>query len=425
MKLTFSDQAIEALRLLRESDRHILLTGKAGTGKSTLLQHFIKNNFKKSVTLAPTGVAALNVQGETIHSFFGLKPGFELDEVVENFHCKRPKTFANLEMIIIDEISMVRGDILDAIDIYLQKAREDHRPFGGVQMVFIGDLFQLPPVVTPQDRDAYFSRYKSPFFFGAQVMQDEYFNLMHIELETIYRQTDEGFIHLLNGIRDKSISFPDLDKLNQRAHQSLQPTADAIHLTTTNKAAQGINQKRLGNLYEDEWSFDASIDGDVKKNQYPTDTSLRLKVGAQAMFVNNDSKRQWVNGTIGKIIDIDPILELVTIKTSEGKRVEVEKHTWEISKYVFKEGKFERELIGSFKQFPLKLAWAITIHKSQGKTFDNAVVDLGNGSFAHGQTYVALSRCRSLEGLFLTRPIRHSDIKTDLTVKRFIEALRR
>lgn len=423
MDLQFCQQAELAIKLLRESDQNLLITGKAGTGKSTLLQYFIENNSKKSVVLAPTGVAALNVNGETIHSFFGLKPGFELDEVIENFHCKRPKAFQQLEMIIIDEISMVRADILDAIDLYLQKVRNDYQPFGGVQMVFIGDLFQLPPVVTPADRDAFFSRYHSPFFFSSNVMIESTFELRHIELSNVYRQSEEDFINILNAIRDKSISQEQLQKLNHRVHAQIQRREKYIHLTTTNKAANEINQAKLKEIFAEEYSFDAEIKGNVEKNQYPTDTELKLKIGAQIMFVNNDGQRQWVNGTIGKIIDIDPFMDLIIVETNEGKRVEVEPYSWEISKYVFNESKFEREMIGSFKQFPLKLAWAITIHKSQGKTFDRAIVDLGSGSFAHGQTYVALSRCRKLEGLYLKRPIYQSDIKMDFKVKNFVRRL--
>jgi len=424
MKLEFSQLANRALKLMEKSERNILLTGKAGTGKSTLLEHFKENTKKKCAILAPTGVAALNVNGETIHSFFGLKPGFELDEVIEKFHTKRKSFFQNLEMIIIDEISMVRADVLDAIDIFLKKARDSFAPFGDVQMVFIGDLCQLPPVITKYDKDAFYERYSTPFFFGANAFTEGHFDMEFIELDEIYRQNDERFISILNDIRDKSISNEALQKLNARVDPNFEEDEDFIHLMTTNANAKKLNEIRLNELNEEEVFFDAEIVGEVEKNQFPTDEELKLKVGAQVMFVNNCSTRQWVNGTIGKITDIDIMSDVLTVELTDGSSVEVSPNTWDISKYVFENNKFERKMIGSFTQIPLKLAWAITIHKSQGKTFEKTVIDLGYGSFAHGQTYVALSRCTSLEGIVLKKPVRHSDIKSDRQVQQFLRNYR-
>lgn len=407
---------------MEKTEKNLFLTGKAGTGKSTLLEYFKNGTSKKCAVLAPTGVAALNVQGETIHSFFLLKPGFELDEAREK-KTKKPKFYQRLEMIIIDEISMVRADLLDAIDIFLRKARNDARPFGGVQMVFIGDLYQLPPVLTRADREKFASEYDTAFFFGSQVMQQGNFDLEVVELEEIYRQEDEEFIEVLNAVRQDQARFQHLEILNSRVVNK-SDTKPYIHLTTTNKDANSVNNYHLEEIFDDEVLFEAVIQGKVERSYHPTDELLNLKVGAQIMFVNNDSERKWVNGTIGTIVDIDSILELIVVETSNGKTVEVTPHTWEISKYVFEEGEFKREIIGSFKQMPLKLAWAITIHKSQGKTFDNVIIDLGRGSFAHGQTYVALSRCRSLEGMILKRPIYKKDIIMSPKVEYFFKQYR-
>lgn len=420
-KIKFSPEAQAALDLMENTSQNLFLTGKAGTGKSTLLEHFRTETNKKCAVVAPTGVAALNVKGETIHAFFGLKPGFELEEAKhQTGKPKREQLYRKLETLIIDEISMVRADILDAIDVFLRRVRHDVRPFGGIQVIFIGDLYQLPPVVTNRDKDWFFAQYEVPFFFGSLVATAPAFELEYIELQTIYRQSDQDFITLLNAIRNKTVRPAQLMKLNERLDANFLDDDGYVYLMTTNRDANELNEKKLAELKTEEHEFWADIDGKVEQNMYPTSEELMLKEGSQVMFVNNDSERRWVNGSIGTILNIDPVMELVVVETLDGTRVAVQPFTWEISQYVFKNKKFERELIGSYTQLPLKLAWAMTIHKSQGKTFEKVILDLGRGSFAHGQTYVALSRCTSFEGLVLKKPVRSSDVKIEHTVQKFI-----
>lgn len=432
----FSPAACRAIDLVEEGKKNIFITGKAGTGKSTLLEHLRLNSKRKMVVLAPTGVAAINVNGDTIHSFFGLKPGFELDEAREKkIPEKKAKRFQSLKTILIDEISMVRADLLDAVDVFLKKARDNFEPFGGAQMVFFGDLYQLPPVITSRDRDKFLSEYDSPYFFDAKVFQgahdllSEKFHMEFIELDEIYRQTDLDFIDILNAVRNNSVTDDHLSVLNNRHDGSfIPPEAEKyIHLVTTNADAAAINDSKLADLEGSEITFHARTDGKIERNLQPNDTEVTLRVGAQIMFIYNDPERRWVNGTIGKIVDIcrgfneelDEMEDYVIVEKADGTRVDVHPYTWEISRYVFRKGTFEREQIGSFTQIPLKLAWAITIHKSQGKTFEKVIIDLGRGSFAHGQTYVALSRCTTLEGIVLRRPFRRSDVIMDRRVEGF------
>lgn len=430
MEMTFSQEACRAIDLILNSDKHVFITGKAGTGKSTLLEHVRHMSSSKTVVLAPTGVAAIHVGGETIHSFFGLKPGFEKDEAREtkvNEH--KAKKYRRLETILLDEISMVRADILDAINIFLRKTRKNPKPFGGVQMVFFGDLYQLPPVVTPADREQFYAEYDSPYFFDAEVFkgQDSFFeapfSLEYIELTEMYRQKDDDFISLLNAVRDGTITTEELNVLNTRLNSGFVPTDEQyIYLMTTNADAQRINEAKLKALPSDERTFRAEVSGKIARNLYPNDDVVSVKVGAQVIFVYNDPERRWVNGTIGKVTQIKD--HFLVVEKADGRTVEVAPYTWEISKYVFKGGQFVREAIGSFTQIPLKLAWAITIHKSQGKTFDRVIIDLGRGSFAHGQTYVALSRCTSLEGIVLTKKLDRRSIIMDPRVRRFGAAQR-
>ncbi|KKQ78758.1 MAG: PIF1 helicase [Parcubacteria group bacterium GW2011_GWC2_38_7] len=432
----FSLKAQKAIDLILNSDENVFVTGKAGTGKSTLLEHIRLTAERRIIVLAPTGISAVNVNGETIHSFFTLKPGFEKDEAMHMvMNQKKQDKFRRLKTIAIDEISMVRADLLDAIDIVLKRARKNEKPFGGVQMVFFGDLYQLPPVITHSDSQKFFSEYDSPYFFDATIfrgqsnMFSEGFKLKLIELDEIYRQKDLDFIQLLNAVRDNSITFDQIKKLNARHQPNFVPSDDQkyIHLMTTNASANEINDKKLKQLKEDEKIFVAERSGTVARNLFPNDEAVSLRVGAQIMFICNDAERRWVNGTIGKILDIfdrtnpeNGCLEaVVKIEKADGRIVEVRKHTWEISKYVYVGGEFVRKNLGTFKQIPIKLAWAITIHKSQGKTFDKVVIDLGHGSFAHGQTYVALSRCSSFDGLVLKRALRKSDIIMDQRVHGF------
>jgi ATP-dependent DNA helicase PIF1 len=431
----FSKQAKKAVNLILNTNQHVFVTGKAGTGKSTLLEHIRRVAERRIIILAPTGISAVNVSGETIHSFFTLKPGFEKDEAKHmSLNKKKQDKFKSIKTIAIDEISMVRADLLDAVDIVLRRSRKSDKPFGGVQMVFFGDLYQLPPVITLNDKDKFFSEYSSPYFFDAEVFHGQSnmfvndFRVMKVELDQIYRQSDRKFIDLLNAIRDNSIDSLQIQELNKQCNPDFIPPESEkyIYLMTTNNSANKINEKKLQQLKGKEEIFLAEKTGKVAKNLYPNDERLVFKVGAQVMFICNDSERRWVNGTIGKIIEISDDFygsgtaeTTIRVEKTNGKVVEVKSHLWEISKYVFKRGEFVRENLGTFRQMPIKLAWAITIHKSQGKTFDKVIIDLSSGSFAHGQTYVALSRCSSLNGLVLKRPLRKSDIIMDKRVHDF------
>ena len=433
-EIEFSEQAQHAIELAQKPDKNLFITGKAGTGKSTLLEHIRMMPDRKMIVLAPTGIAAINVKGETIHSFFKLKPGYELDEATrKRIDPEKTKGYKSIKTILIDEISMVRADLLDAMDIFLRRARESDEPFGGVQMIFFGDLFQLPPVLTNDDKAKYYAEYESPYFFSAQVFHqrnlfNEAFRLEHIELTHIYRQSDEKFIRLLNAIRDNSATEQDLTALNQRVHSDYIPPDDepCVHLMATNANANAYNLLKLGQLQTPPIEFQAEKKGKLG-NLQPNDTTITVKVGAQVMFINNDVKRQWVNGTIGTVTfhtqkyddEVEDLVDVLEVTLEDDTVVEVKPHTWDISKYSLKDGGFVREEIGSFTQMPLKLAWAITIHKSQGKTFEQVVIDLGWGSFTHGQTYVALSRCTSLDGLVLKQPLRPTDIIVDEYVCRF------
>ncbi|WP_196889942.1 ATP-dependent RecD-like DNA helicase [Aureivirga sp. CE67] len=431
---TFSEDKKEIIDLVENTDKHLFITGKAGTGKSTLLKYICERN-KDIVVLAPTGIAAINVNGDTIHSFFRLKPGYELDEAknvrVNRFLIEKLKA---VDTILIDEISMVRADILDAIDVLLRKARRSQADFGGVRMLFFGDLFQLPPVVNEETESNYFQKYDSPYFFSAHVFQQKdlftpAFQLEIKELNKVFRQTDLDFIEVLNKIRLGEITNSDLDFMNQRVQKNFIPNSDKpyIHLVSTNQIANSINNKKLNEISDTLIQYKATKHGEIGSLQ-PNNPLILLKVGAQVMFIQNDVKKRWVNGTIGIITKHEVIfdkeeeeyLDVVFVKLENGKEVEVRPFTWEISKYTFENGRFQRINLGYYTQIPLKLAWAVTIHKSQGKSFQNAIIDLGSGSFAHGQTYVALSRCRSFEGLVLKQEIQHSDIIVDEIVVDFL-----
>ncbi|MFZ4561197.1 MAG: ATP-dependent DNA helicase [Saprospiraceae bacterium] len=413
-----------ALELLEKEGRNLFITGRAGTGKSTLLSLLRNTTRKKSVVLAPTGVAALNVQGQTIHSFFGFPPRmFPRSEIKRR---RDKKLFKNLELLIIDEISMVRADLLDHIDYFLRLNRENPMPFGGLQVVFFGDLFQLPPVIASQEESAiYESQYPTPYFFSADVFKAN-FSMEMYELKKVYRQADRHFLRLLEGIRLNQADDEDLEDLNQRYLPAFEAEAYYITLTARNATADQINLRKLEQIPEREKRYPATVKGEFNPSLFPTDQVLRLKPQAQVMLLKNDPERRFVNGTIGKIIQLGE--ESIQVLIHEGhekeKVIELERADWEVLRYKTNlENPFliETETVGSFNQFPVKLAWAITIHKSQGKTFDKVVVDLGKGAFEHGQTYVALSRCRSLEGLVLKQPLRQSDIITDERVVSFYQ----
>jgi len=426
--IEINTQFQKAINLALDSFKNIFITGKAGTGKSTLLNLIRIQTEKKIVVIAPTGLAALNVSGQTIHSFFKFSPNVTTLEAIE-IGKKRAKdrVVKNLEMIIIDEISMVRADLLDCVDLCLKYARGNTLPFGGVQIVLIGDLYQLPPVLRNEDKENFNQIYSSPYFFGANVMQelmksdlfDTENDLELIELEKIYRQSDSDFIEILNAVRGGNKTLEVLNKLNQRV-LNISKVENAIILTTTNQGADEINKNNLESLKADFEIYTGQIKGDFSQRDLPTSQALELRVGARVMFVKNDSKGNWVNGTLGVVKELFD--DGVSVLSDDGQILEVYPETWEIyqTKYNTEENRLENEVVGSFIQLPLKLAWAITIHKSQGQTFDKIILDLKHRAFSAGQTYVALSRCRTLEGLYLTQEIKSSDIRTDSQVISFL-----
>ena len=427
--LQLNDDFRHALDLLEKNESNLFITGKAGTGKSTLLQLFRSTSRKKMVVLAPSGVAALNVQGQTIHSFFGFPPRIVTPSEAARKVTRKDllRMYQNLEVLVIDEISMVRADLLDGMDKFLRVNRENYRPFGGVQVVFFGDLFQLPPVVTRDPVEAaYFSEYyESPYFFSGKIFQDADFQLESLELRKVYRQESRHFLRLLEAVRVNELDYDDLDDLNERHEPGFVASEGYITLCARNATADKINQRELSLLESPEHEFIAEVKGQFDPGLYPTDFGLRLRKGAQVMFVRNDlEERQFVNGTIGKITQLTEKSIVVETETAEGKirRIEVSRAEWEIIRYKGgPTGGLETEVVGSFSQYPLRLAWAITIHKSQGKTFDRVLIDLGGGAFEHGQLYVALSRCRTLEGVVLRQRIRPQDVITDDRVVEFYE----
>lgn len=410
---------------LEQSQDHYFITGKAGTGKSTLLQLFRKSSRKKIAVLAPTGVAALNVKGQTIHSFFAFPP-----KLMDSRSIKKRKNrtlFKNLETIIIDEISMVRADILDHIDAFLRLNREIEEPFGGVQMLFFGDLFQLPPVVATQFEKHFFRTiYESPYFFNAKIFDQPVVQLKSIEMNKVFRQEERGFISLLDNIRQGNCDYDDLEYLNTRTDAHFQQIEGYITLCSLNSIANQINKTELSKIDKEQFSYQARIEGFFDPRLYPTDLSLNLKVGAQVMLLKNDQGKRFVNGSIARIETLTVDNVGISLLDDSGKRlfIELEKANWEILKYNVSPDnptEINTEVVGIFNQFPIKLAWAVTIHKSQGKTFEKVIINLGSGAFEHGQTYVALSRCKTFEGIVISKPIQMKDIWVDPVVIDFYD----
>ncbi len=413
----------QAYNLMENTNEHVFLTGRAGTGKSTLLQYFRQKTQKNVVALAPTGVAAINVKGQTIHSFFGFPPHpISSDHIRKR---KNRKVYEELDTIIIDEISMVRADMLDAINYFMRiNGKYRSRPFGGAQMIFIGDLFQLPPVVSNDVEKRLFEfMYETPFFYSSQVLYNV--DVKYIELKKVYRQKDGHFLGLLDQIRTKQLDYFTLRNLNERYKPYFSPPKDGkfITLTATNAIARRINEVELEKLSNKKRLYQGEVEGKFEDRRLPNDMLLVFKEGAQVMFVRNDPYQRWVNGTIGTIQYLDEETVSVKVEGEKGEVVHtVNKEKWELLKYVYNEEKasIDTEVQGSFTQYPLKLAWAITIHKSQGKTFDKVFIDMGRrGAFAPGQVYVALSRCTTLEGIVLKKPIKASDIMVDQRVLAF------
>lgn len=427
LQIEINDEFRKAVELINGSNKNLFVTGKAGTGKSTLLNYLHMNTDKRTVLLAPTGVAALNIKGQTIHRFFN----FYIDVSVEKIKSKKSKPrnaklYKNIEVIIIDETSMLRADLLDCIDEFLRIYGPDSSlPFGGIQMVFVGDLYQLPPVVSRDERQLFEGGYyNTPYFFSANVLQN--FPLEIVELKKVYRQKDAKFIEVLNKIRNNLMSAGELQDLNTQLLQQSkekQATDFYINLCTTNAMADEINNSHINNLIGRSFISAAEIKGDFSKEYYPTNVELAYKLGAQIMLLNNDAKKRWVNGSVGTIEKIETNEEgekYLKVRLQENRKlVDVIPYTWEVFKFVFDGNQILSEAVGSFRQFPFRLAWAITIHKSQGKTFDFCEIDIGAGTFASGQLYVALSRCTTLEGITIKRPIHLEHIKIDERIIRY------
>ncbi|MBQ0073700.1 MAG: AAA family ATPase [Prevotella sp.] len=414
-----------AYRIIANTDTHLFLTGKAGTGKTTFLRNLRTTLPKRMVVVAPTGIAAINAQGTTIHSFFQLNFGPQIPGMQQakkyQFKKSKLKLIRSIDLIVIDEISMVRADVLDAIDSVLKQYRDRNRPFGGVQMLMIGDMQQLAPVAKEDEWRMLSQYYSTPYFFSSKVLQQADF--VTVELQHVYRQSDEKFLQILNKVRTNTADDNTLAMLNKRYIAEFTPEKKDgyIRLTTHNYQADEINHKELEALDTPQRSFKAVITGDFPESSFPTEQELTLKTGAQVMFVKNDSsfQKQYYNGMIGEVVDFDD--DIIRVRaTDNGAILEVGHETWENTKYdIDAETKeITEEIVGTFAQYPLKTAWAITVHKSQGLTFEHAIIDVQH-SFAHGQTYVALSRCKSLEGMVLSTPIPRSAIICDNMVNDF------
>ena len=424
--MEMNNESIMAWNILEKTSANLFLTGKAGTGKTTFLKELKSKSPKRMVVLAPTGIAAINAGGMTIHSFFQLPlspylPGTTFgggEQKRYQFSKAKRNIIRSMDLLVIDEISMVRSDLLDAIDSVMRRYRKHDLPFGGVQLLMIGDLHQLPPVVTEQET-LLRQYYDTPYFFSSKALQQARY--LTIELKTVYRQQDDHFISLLNQIRENRVTDDTFQALNQRYIPNFAPPADGnyIRLTTHNAPANHINEQELAALPSKSYSFTAEVEDNFPETSYPADYHLVLKQGAQIMFVKNDPQHRFYNGMIGEVVRISND-EIIVRSKDTDEEFELEKMEWTNSKYTLNEEtkEIEETVEGVFRQYPVRLAWAITIHKSQGLTFEHAIIDASH-SFTHGQTYVALSRCKSLEGMVLSQPLSRSAIICDQTLDNF------
>lgn len=426
--LILTDEFTHALEILG-SGGSLFLTGRAGTGKSTLIRHFMATSERRIVVAAPTGIAALNVDGYTIHRLFGFRSTTTLDDVRGPDY--RPGRFTatlhTLETLIVDEASMVRADVLDMMATALERfGPEPGTPFGGVQVVLVGDLFQLPPVVPDDEARFLAARYETPYFFSADGFDPDRFPT--VALTTVFRQLgDERLTSTLNAIREGVLLEHTREELNQRSDAGFVPPEDEFWLTVapTNRIVTARNRQRLERLPGEEHVWHARSSGDLSLFDPPVEDTVRFKVGAQVMLLTNDPSDRWANGSLGRIHDVDLSggdVPVVSVELRDGSVVDIGPFTWEATRPVVQDGAMRREVVGTYTQLPFKLAWAITIHKSQGQTLDRLVVDLTGGAFDFGQVYVALSRCTSMDGLVLTRPLLAKDLKTDRRVVRFLHA---
>lgn len=428
----------ELIELLEHTNRSVFLTGKAGTGKTTFLNNFVKKTRKKHIIVAPTGIAAINAGGVTIHSLFAIPSrtfvpttepvdpnlAMNINELFPHFKYRKEKLdlFREIELIIIDEVSMLRADLLDIMDHSLRRVRRNQLPFGGVQLLFVGDLYQLPPVVRDDSERILSKYYETPFFFSAKALQNV--RLITVELTTVYRQQDEEFLEILDAVRHADFHELDFEKLNSRYQPDFEPETETyIHLCSHNRMADHINRKKLGELNTESLFYKASVIGEFKETQYPIDEILELKVGSQIMFIRNDSSpgKNFYNGKLAEISYLDEDAIKVVLDESK-KEITLTTEVWEQKRYTLDADKnIKTEVLGSFEQYPIRLAWAVTIHKSQGLTFDRVIIDAGR-SFASGQVYVALSRCRTLNGIVLKSKISRNAIFKDHRIEDFQDA---
>lgn len=415
--ITLSLEQRELFDLLEGTNKHVFITGKAGTGKSLLLQYFRQNTSKKIVVCAPTGVAALNVGGQTIHSLFKIPPAFIQKDSLR-VGSKTAMLLRHVDAVVIDEISMVRPDLMDAIDHLLRQARGNTIPFGGVQIIMFGDLYQLPPVVSDRELHKYFEdNHGGYFFFNAHVWRNTTFEIH--ELTNIFRQKDEDFKIVLNAVREGVITEEQLNNLNKRALLEI-PSEGVVMLATRNDAVAEINNGKLEQLEGKIYEYRASILGNLEESAFPTEEILRLKKGAQVILLKNDREKRWVNGSLGYVHSLTDTEVNVNI---DGITYSIPRETWKKIRYYYDQNTHtvEEEVVSSFTQFPLRLAWAITIHKSQGQTYNSVAIDMGEGAFAHGQAYVALSRCTTLDGLYLRRGLTIEDIIVEPKIVSFMK----